>query len=429
MENIPEIYRRPINLNEHEIWLKQVAKREHYAQFARHIKLLHNINSQPIFRRVVKTKFGNAYLTEIKNYIDRVANPNIYRTFDAWENVSRAARKHTVITYLAWNILTYGKQLPSVFFALKDAGLHQFLAACWEMSTDPIKLWQEVRAKDPQVYHRSMERELEELKRVNREAYNNLINKFGEQGMKGIYLIDGVAVSIHWKAVYNRSIADGMSEMDARREAQNSFLRYQPTAHAKDIAAIYSKSEYLNWFLQFSQQLNKIYALATYDIPVDIGKATKRSLTRAFMSTVSLALSAMGIWILTEKRFPEHPLDMLRAIKNQFINMIPLVGRYISAAASGWWSQSIPALKPFEAIGVAMQDKATPARKLKTALEGLAIARGIPYTGPMRVYKAVSKKDISQLIGGFGEIDLSKYPKRPGRTRTTTGRSRVSRER
>lgn len=422
-EKIPADYQQEIQLGAYAMWLEQVPKQEHYINFANHIKRLHQIRTQPIFRRSVETKFGDAYNTEIKNYVDRIANPNIYRSFDAVENVSRALRKHTVIAYLAYNIVTYGKQAPSVFLSMRDAGINHFLAACWEMQTNPVAMIKEVRMKDPQIKHRSLERELEEMKISNRAAYDRIISKIGKTGMYGIYAIDRVAVTINWKAVYNRVLSEGMSEMSARRQAQNSVMRNQPAAHSKDIAGIYAKAEYLNWFLQFSNQLNKIYNIATYDIPMDI---KQRNYLNALLSTAGLGITATAIWIMTEKRFPDEPEDFLKAGRDQAINAIPLVGRQLSAAQKGWWSQQVPAFKPVEAVGILFAEEATTERKLKAGLEGGAIITGLPYTGPRRVFKAVTEKDVTQLIGGFGEIDLKvkarKTRTRPRKTRPKRGR-------
>jgi len=59
--------------------------------------------------------------------------------------------------------------------------------------TDPMKMIDFVKSKDPQLKHRMIEREMEELKSLQRDAYDSIIKKVGKIGMKGIYTMDRVA--------------------------------------------------------------------------------------------------------------------------------------------------------------------------------------------------------------------------------------------
>ena len=51
----------------------------------------------------------------------------------------------------------------------------------------------------------------------------------------------------------------------AVRLAQNATLRTQPAAAPKDLAQLYATNEFANWFTMFTNQLNQIYNIATYD--------------------------------------------------------------------------------------------------------------------------------------------------------------------
>jgi len=395
-KSIPPEFQKPINLNVTGVWFDQVYKQEHYIHFAKLAKELNRIVDDKNFSTAVDQTFGKEYHTAIRHYVDRIANPTIYKAFSGIEKASRALRQNMVMAYLSGNIVTIGKQLPSVFFYLRDATPRHLFGAMAEFITDPMKMIDFVKSKDPQLKHRMIEREMEELKSLQRDAYDSIIKKVGKIGMKGIYTMDRVATTIGWKGVYDRALVEGKSEAEAIRLAQNATLRTQPAAHAKDIAELYATNEFLNWFTQFTNQLNQIYNIATYDIPADI---KGENYYNALMSSVGMALGALAIWVMTHRRLPETEEDVVDAFKEQTINAIPLFSKAIMAGTSGWKGSTIPVMKSGESLGVLMSDTTSRAKK-RAMIEAICVTAGIPYTGPRRLYKAMSKQDARELIGG-----------------------------
>jgi len=80
------------------------------------------------------------------------------------ERVSQLLRKNTALAYLAYNVLTMGKQLPSVLLYLPDSGVKHLLGASVEFATNPGYVLQFVNERDPQMKHRSIVREIEEMR-------------------------------------------------------------------------------------------------------------------------------------------------------------------------------------------------------------------------------------------------------------------------
>jgi len=392
---IPKEFQKPIRLGLYATWLDQAPKQEHYISHTQLIKELQAISHNDTFQEAIKQKYGNEYLERIHNYVDRVADPLIYRSFHGLENVSRILRQHTAIAYLAYNLVTMAKQLPSVMLYLPHSGPTHLIGAALRFSTNPFKMIREVNEKDPQMKHRSIERELEEFKQMNKPGYERMLKKIGKTGMVGIYAMDKVATTIGWYATYSKNLQMGKSETEAVRAAQKATLETQPAAHVKDVAELYATSEYVNIFTQFSNQLNQIYNISTYDIPKYF---KEHKYYKALLATTGLATSALMIWTISHRRLPEKPEDLIDVGLEQTINMIPLVGRQFAAAKSGWMSTAPPIFKPVE-IGILMSD-ATKKRKINTMIEGGAIAMGIPYTGPKRIIKAVTKGKPAELIGG-----------------------------
>ncbi len=403
-KDIPEEFQKPIRLGLYSTWLDQVPKQEHYISHAQLVKELQRTVRDKTFSEAVKQKYGDEYLKVIRNYVDRVANPNIYKSYHGLENLSRTLRQHTALAYLSYNIVTMGKQLPSVFLYLAEAGPVRLLGSAIKFTTNPFKMIKEVNAKDPQMKHRSIERELEELKSINRNAYDKILKKVGKTGMVGIYAMDKIAITIGWNAVYQKSIHAGLSENEARQKAQTATLKTQPAAHAKDVAELYATSEWVNLFTQFTNQLNQIYNIATYDIPTTF---KDHQYYKVLLQTTGLGITALMIWTMTKRRLPKEPEDFQEAITDQMINSIPLVGRQIYASKEGWRSELPPAFKPAIATGIALRalkkmakGKSVTDYEINAIIEAVSIATGMPYTGVRRLLKTLDTGEISELIGG-----------------------------
>ena len=144
--------------------------------------------------------------------------------------------------------------------------------------------------------------------------------------MEGVYFFDLIARTIGWNAVYEKNIADGKSEEESVREARNATLRTQPAAAAKDLPQLYRSNEFLNFFTQFTNQLNQIFNIATYDIPSFL---QNEKYAKAFLSAMGLGISALFIWMISNRKLPKTPGDLVEAVTDQAINSVPLFGKSI----------------------------------------------------------------------------------------------------
>ena len=386
-KNIPREFQKPVYLSLYSTWLDQVPKQEAYISLGEKVKELQKLSFDPDFRQAVRDNFGPSYLEAIESYNNRVANPQIYKAFTRMEKLSQKLRKNMVVAYLAYNLVTMGKQLPSVLLYLPEAGPAHLIAAGLQFAAQPLETIRFVNERDPQIKHRMIERELEEMK------YSGKIRmKIGRFGMLGIKGFDKIAVTMGWLAVYNKNVGK-LGEEEAMRLAQNATLRTQPAAHAKDMPQLYTTNEFLNWMLQFTNQLNQIYNIATYDIPQDVKRGR---LYKAFLSTLALGMVSLTIWTMSHRRLPEDEEDIKEAFKEEAIMAIPLVGRTIMSASQGWESPS-PALKAPVAVGKILTE-AEIKTKLKAAIEAVSVMAGVPYTGTKRILRAAEEGPI-ELLG------------------------------
>jgi hypothetical protein len=399
-KEIPPEFQKPIRLGLTQMWLEQVKKQEEYIALAQHIRDMHRVRNSGDFKKAITQNFGKEFNKIIEGYVNRVANPNVYRSFNSLENLSRRMRQNAAVAYLSYNIVTMAKQLPSVFLYLQDAGFTHLMSSAVEFASNPMKMIENVRNLDPQVKHKAIERELEELRQRHGTVTNQLIARFGDFGMEGIYLIDTVARTIGWNAVYNKALDAGKSEAEAVRLAQNATLRTQPAAAPKDLPQLYTTSEFANWFTMFTNQLNQIFNIATYDIPSYL---QNQQYGNAALASVGMSITAMAIWAISHREVPDEPEELLEAATEQAINAVPLLGKSIMAAKRGWGSSDIPAFELGKAGGkaiAAIERGEFTDNDLKVIAEAIAVSTGMPFIGPKRVVKAAQTGDVSVLLGG-----------------------------
>jgi len=387
-KDIPREYQKPIFLGLYSVWLDQVPKQERYIHLGGKVKEMQKLTSDLEFREVLRDKFGLEYIARLEAYNNRVANPSIYKSFGPIEKISQKLRRNMVMAYLSYNLVTMGKQLPSVLLFLPEAGPKYLIASALTFASNPFKMIKRVNDKDPQVKHRMIERELEEM-----QYSQKIIKMIGKPGMKGIRLFDRMAVTIGWNAVYNKNIAK-WGEAEAVRLAKNATLRTQPAAHPKDLAELYTTNEFLNWMLQFTNQLNQIYNIASYDIPQDVKSAR---IYKAFLGSLALSIVGLTIWTMANRRLPDSKEDIKEAFKEEVINSIPLLGKNILAASQGYGRDST-AMKFADTVGGFISNSERD-QKAKALLEAAAVLSGIPYTGTKRIIEAVKKEDVKELFG------------------------------
>ena len=401
--NIAPEHQKEIRLGLTSTWFSQVSKQEHYIHGAQIIKDLDKMAHDSEFTAAVREVAGREYVKVIQSWVGRVARPEIYRSsydMSKWNKAAKILRRHLAIAHLAGNISSMMRQLPSVFFYLPDAGISWVTASSMKFLGNPFEMINLVKEKSVQMKHRSIEREIEELKRADRSTYDKILKKVGEVGMVGIYAFDRIAITIGWNAVYQKVLKDTGNEATAVREADNTTLRTQPAAHAKDIAQLYATSEWLNWFTMFTNQLNQIYGMVRHDIPQDVKHKRVKS---AMYGMMGMAISAGIIWSIAHRRLPKRPEDMLDALVDQTAAIIPLFGKEILAVKDGWTTGPPSAIKSLVDIPITAEQIISGRfreKDLNRAIRSAAELLGIPYTGPKRAARFLESGRPLELIGG-----------------------------
>jgi len=395
-KDIPQEYQMPIDTSLTKIWQGEVRKQEHYIAMAKLLKDLNAVVLDKSFSDTVKDKFGEPVYKSLKEYLKRVADPDYYRTFDDLENTSKALRKNTAVAYLAYNLLTVAKQAPSVAFYAVSSSYSDLLMSAVQVAVHPKKTYDAILSHNKQIGHAAIVREMEELKHTNKKAWQFIVRRVGNAGLRGIFEIDRAVRVVGENAVINYQMRQGLSVEEASKKARQLSLRTQPAAAAKDIAQLYANNEALNWFTMFTNQLNQIYNVATYDIPA---AWHNKQFAEVGRSVVALSIVAAWIWALQNKELPDEKEDILDALTDQALSSIPLLG---SAAIAGKRGFKPSAPSPMTTVGGATKalysgdmDKVVAA-----LVESTAIATGTPYIGTKRIYETAKEQDLWELIGG-----------------------------
>lgn len=406
---VPKEFQQPIKLGEMNLWLEQMPKQEHFMAYGDTVKEMQRMVTDKDFTASVEKKLGQPFVDTIKNWVNRVANPSIYKASSQLEKTGATLRQNVAIAYLGLNFVTMLKQAPSLALFLSDVSTPELISGIYDFTANHKESTKLIHRLSPQMKNRSIERELEELKRISPNKYAELIRKFGRKSMLGIYGMDKVVTHSGWLAIFNKFSRAGLSEVEAADKATRAVLRTQPAAHAKDLAEIYTTNEFANWFTQFTNQLNQIYNIVTYDIPSKFRAGKTREGLR---SAMGVALSAYLIAWMSKGSPPDTAKELKDAGIESGLNYIPVVGRGMASLRKGFGFSSIPALAGFEAAGKTLiaLEKGKKEKAIESGIETAATLGGVPFSQPRRFLKGAAAlasgktKDLRRLI--FSERTL-----------------------
>lgn len=391
--DIPPEFQKPIRLGLVETWQRQVDQQEHFIHLAQHVREMQRIIGDNRVSDTVRARIGDPYMEAVKSYVNRVANPAIFRAQDGLAGLSQHLRRNAYTAYLAFSIKSVANQIAGLPLYVRSAGPVHLSAACWEFSKNPAEMIRFVCDRDTFIKHRAILREFEELQAVGATDWQQAMEPINALGKKLTTVVDRLITVVGWKATYDRAIAQGLSEVEAIRLARNATLLTQSVADPHLLPGIMTKNEALNWLSFMQNQGNQLWNILRYDIPHEVKGGDYLG---ALMSGVGLLTSAAIIYIIDE-----HTLDIGKAAAKQTVENIPLVGSYIFSASQGWHRYPVPldiALSASDAVrDVAFGD--INGKTMDELWKVAALSWGLPYTQPKRVLKALDTGDPAELVG------------------------------
>ena len=412
IDEYPEMMRGAIDTNLFSVWNRALQVHEHFSAYAEHIRDLRrtldwrgadNISN---LEHIVN-QYGSTMKEIIEAYVNRIADPSFYKADVATNTLNRAVkaiRQNVAVVYLSYNLLTMGKQVMSIPFYAAEAGPHFLLASIGRamIPGEFYKMRKLTESLDPQINERGLDRSIEEL-RIEWENKDTMRGRIARFGMKGITAMDKMTVTIGWNAVFDAYKAKGFSDVEAAEKAQFATLQTQPASHPKDIPHLYaSNNEILNLFLQFTNQLNKVWNITTYDL---YAEAKNGEFSKALTMTVGMTLAAALIHGMSgggneDDDFGEF---LAKSVGAQIGNSIPIFGRDIVGYFQGYSGGEIPTSKAMRNIFGGVSGIWNGEFDEKTAgklWEGLSVMwLGMPVTGPKRAVQFAQTGDPANLFG------------------------------
>ena len=397
-------------------WLGMVQKTEHYIHHADNIKLLNEVFDQNL-KSSIDEVYGSSFSKEIQNGIDRAANPNIlYQGAEGVEAFLKFSRRSAGIAYLAGNMGTFLKQIPSYLYYMQDLGgaaegttrLSKALfdtATNWGVEKMPDGSTRLVNARirfaeinDPILRSTTVDSVIAEYQRLNPTLYNRYIKTMGKAGFAHIVAIDKIVRSSGWNAVYEKSRIEGKTHEESVRLASNSTQRSQPSNRAVDLPSVYSKGEVFRGVLQFTNQLSKILSAYFQRVP-KLAKNYKDAESRKQLEgiIVSHALAGYALYTISTGKAPTDPEEIMKMLFSTVMTGAGPAGSIVNQTVGGY-DYSVPAVESIQKITKAGMDIAEGDLPSLYDLEGLGVLAGVPVTGIKKAYRAFDEESIYPLF-------------------------------
>lgn len=412
-EAIDAANQRPIRTDVFNVWEQMVEKEERYIHMAELVNQYNKIISDKTFREAIKGTAGNGWLNAIDDYVRSQANPYWWRNQEPLSDVYKWAKRHSTIMYLGYNAQTMLKQIPSIAFFAKEAGLRNVVASGAHYLAHRKQFIQDLKDLDPLYRYRQSEVETVMAKEDVENHAKGRIHKLGENSMKWIQWMDSQVVAIGETAVINKIREDpSYSEADAVMRAQDITQRTQPNADPGTLPRIYKSSEAARLALLFSQQRMKILDMIAYDLPAQVKQKRYIEAMRTF---AALQTSMLGIVLASEKRLPEDEEELARWVATYWAGLIPILGSGLVSVIGGYSSRG-----PFEQLvtdvlgsfktsddGLYADKSSKPA--INSMLSATGYVFGLPVTPIKSIISAAHNEDPWELIGGQEERDDSMF--------------------
>ena len=405
-KDIPKEFQTPVRLGALELWTSESKKQEHFIAMGNLVKDLHTLFNRESIRSAIVDGFGIEYSDWVKGYLNRMANPNFYKAATAAEKTIGFFRRSASVAHLTYGLVSVmPKQAASYFIGIADIPPVHTLSALYDLIFNYDETSAMIDELAPQVKHRNIERELEEWRVTDPKNIEPLRQKIAQIGFTPIYVIDRFTVQNVWLAKFKELTSKGYSDLEAAEMSTENFLRSQPAAHAKDLPEAYASGEAFNVMLQYTNQLNQNWNIMTYDIP-ELAKTKEDGKpgdwAKATRLAVGLALGAITIYTITNRRLPTNVAEIIDALTSGTLSTIPLLGRVAARTYEDktYGRESIPALSGF----VAGIDSANAIRKgdynkaMTEALRSAATIGGWPFGGPEQIIKLFQPKPAGKAI-------------------------------
>jgi hypothetical protein len=329
---ISPAHQTAVRLDLYSTWMTSVAKQEHYLAYAEYGKRLDAVYLDPYIQEQIKAVSGDEGIQYVADYIADVKNPMELIQHTHWENAIRYLRGNLGVAYLAFRTSSVMKQLitsPMPYLAYAGP---RVLSNAMQCMANPVKFLSTVEGMSTVLQNRTQDMIHEAVKLAKADTkFGKAIVAVEKAGMMGLEFADRFSVAIGWKAVYDKALADGMSEQAAMEKADDVTLMSQPSSRSVDLSPIYrDKGEATKLLLQFTQALNVVYQNIRYDIP---NAMRNHQYLHAVGLITSYMLSGVLLNLATEQPPEDEEKNLQRLVffsLTQGLESLPLIGQDVT---------------------------------------------------------------------------------------------------
>jgi hypothetical protein len=414
----------PIRLDATTVAIDGVERQEHYIHFAELIKDLQYALNDNRVRVALMEGYGETAVKLLEQYVNNIASPDGWKYKSVCDDMFNKLYRNMSASILGYSLTSFINNIPGVVAYLNETGPTELLketlryTASLPFAEKRKELAEFVYSRDPQARDRIIDPVKMMISSLGKKGFERVQKSIGEAGFAMLEAIDKWTVLIGWRAAWNKQytklIKEGVDPQEADRlaskYAQEATLRSQPSARAKDIAAIYDSPGF-RWFLLFSQPVNQLWNMMVSDMPRAIAeKKFKKAM--GYIFTVGLTGTLYGV--LKRKRLPEDEKELAGDFFGQIFGTVPFVGREIEAMITKGYRPTGYSLFPstydyVKAVETLTSDSSSEKEKVDALVHVITESNklfGLPSVQLKRLYKAIVDEDLVirfdpwELIGG-----------------------------
>ncbi len=389
-----------IQLDVFDIFFRRLNEMEHYKAFSPVIRDLQRIAGNPSFKNAYIGKEGRPAYEVLTQWLKNIAETDPLRARDWGERVMQQLRVNASAAVLGFKITTMMNQIPAWFVGASEIGNIPALKGTLAYLSD-MKGWTTLTKRlMPQIYKRSMEREITEMKLLTAMAsrpWEKLIANTRETAAWLSVTADRLVANSIARGAFDDALKKGFSEEMAAKYATKMIQRTQAMWSPKDVPEIYrTGGEAMRMLTAFTNQLNNQWNIMRHDIygMAKAGQLSKGDLTKRVMEGIVLQAVLIG-WI-SRSRPEQDAKEVAQDIVGNNMASVPIFGSMLSAGLSGF--RDTGAIT-FEAIQKGVDEmyymsKGNWGKALATLPELAGYATGLPASQGRRITDALL--DIAQ---------------------------------
>ena len=342
--DLSPLHQQPVDMDIYKLWLQSVEDQENVIANLSYVRKLNRIYKgygSTGLKSIIENTHGKAILTDLENYINEIANSNIFQDTQEINGIVSKLRGGLYTGYLGYKLSSIVLQgITSPLPSLQEVTPVQLAKGLMQMTMHPVSSWKTICELSPYMEHRSIDPAIDAIKKYAAQYTDSKMQsayrKFLEFGTSGLEAIDRWAVSGSWIAVYEKKLAELGDSKAAAHYADNFVRDTQPSGDITEIAPLFkSRIAFAQAFTQFQVSLNVIWNNTTYDLP----KAAKKHEFKKAVGIVFGYALAGALVNLVQGGYDEddEPEDIAKklaySLTTQFTQSTPLLGSFADGVA------------------------------------------------------------------------------------------------